>query len=471
MKGFSIRKKVWFGIAATAAAVIGLSSLLVFYLYERLYVDEQIARFTEEGQALAQVYEEYGASEALFDRMEWLDETTDALYLFTEDPMELSGGVPFESAAGDELITYEERQVLLQGDTVLIRREHPRFHQDMLGIAIPLLDGDLLGGAVFISMPLADVYDAFADIQWLLYSALVLAVAIIAFLGNRITRRLLDPLLKMKAVAKKMAQGDFSKRVTIGKKEDEMDELARSLNHLAHSLQQVEENRRLFLADLAHELRTPLSYMVGYIEGMQEGVMGQEQGMAILSKETARLNRLVNDLLDLAQLEGEAYPLKLDAVVFAELIREASETVAFEAKRKEMHLSLELDEDSIIQADRDRMKQVIMNLLTNAIAYSEPKKTIKITLIATDGKALLTIHDQGFGIPKTDLPYVTDRFFRVKRARSRENGGTGLGLAIVQEIIARHNGLFLLESNDGDGTKAIVQLNEFNFENWRGEEQ
>lgn len=458
MKMGSIRTKVWLGIIFTAIAVIGLSSLFIFFLYERLYVDEQVDRFMQEGEALSEIYDLEGTNETFFERIEWSKQTTDALYLVTEDPMELAGGAPFEGTIGEELITFEERQVLLQGETVFIRREHPRFQQDMIGIAIPLMESERLAGAVFISKPLADVYDVFTNLRWILAGALALAAGMILFLGNRLTRNLVDPLVRMNAIAKRMEQGQFSERVSVRRGKDEMVELSNSLNELANTLQQVETNRRVFLATIAHELRTPLSYIVGYIEGMEEGVIKPEQGMTIIEKEARRMDRLVNDLLDLAQLEGDEYPLQRDVIAFAELVREASETVQMRAKQKQITLVLDLDEDCIIYADRDRMKQVIINLLTNAISYSNEQKKIEVKLLIRDHQARLEISDEGFGIPQADMPYITDRFFRVKRARSRKDGGTGLGLAIVQEIMAKHGGSLEVESIEGQGTTAIVTI-------------
>lgn len=168
MKLDSIRTKVWLGIAFTALAVLALASVLIFFLYERLYVEEQVDRFMQEGEALSNLYELEGTNETFFERIDWSKQTTEALYLVTEDPMELAGGAPFEGTIGEELITFEERQVLLQGETVFIRREHPRFQQDMIGIAIPLMESERLAGAVFISKPLADVYDVFTNLRWFL---------------------------------------------------------------------------------------------------------------------------------------------------------------------------------------------------------------------------------------------------------------------------------------------------------------
>ena len=126
-----------------------------------------------------------------------------------------------------------------------------------------------------------------------------------------------------------------------------------------------------------------------------------------------------------------------------------------------MPIKLDLNEESIIVADRDRMKQVLINLLTNAVAYSDSGNPIYVTLQSVDGKAEVEIKDHGYGIPKKDIARVTERFFRVKRGRSRSDGGTGLGLSIVQEIVAKHEGTFHLHSVEEKGTKAIIVLNEY----------
>ncbi|MFB4213685.1 sensor histidine kinase [Shouchella sp. JSM 1781072] len=462
MNALSIKKKVWMGIGVTVLAVILLSSMLIFFLYERLYVDQQIEQFEREGQALAAFYDQEGLSDEFYSFLEWSQQTSDAVYVVTEDPMELAGGAPFEDEYSEEMISFEERQILLQGESVYVRRDHPRFQQEIIGVAIPFTgEGNRLEGIVFISQPLTDLYELFSNVLWWVILIVALAGGVILFMGSRLTKQLVGPLLKMKLVAEKMESGDFSERITLKRSEDEFMQLAESINQLADSLEQVESNRRVFLANVAHELRTPLSYMIGYMEGIEEEVIETKKGMIILTQEAQRLNRLVNDLLDLAQLEGDKDSFDKQPIVYAELIREASETVQVIANQKQMPIKLDLNEESIIIADRDRMKQVLINLLTNAVAYSDSGNPIYVTLQSVDGKAEVEIKDYGYGIPKKDIARVTERFFRVKRGRSRSDGGTGLGLSIVQEIVAKHEGTFHLHSVEEKGTKAIIVLNEY----------
>lgn len=460
MKPLSIGTKIWLAIGTAALAFVVSGGFLIAFLYEKLYVDEQLGQFMEEGSAIVSFYEKEGLSEELYERVEWANERSRAQFLLTDDPMELASGVPFAADEDAQLITFEERQSLLDGETVVIRREHPRFQQELLGIALPLISENKLEGAIFISMPLAVVYEAFVDIQWALYAAVLFAAFFVIVSGKRMTKHIVEPLREMKASAKEMENGHFSKRVAIGKSHDELAELAHSFNELAKSLEQVDRERNAFLANVAHELRTPLSYMIGYAEGIQEGVIERNKGMAVIEKEAKRLDRLVNDLLDLAQLEGNDYRLDKEAFPFAELAREAVATFAWQAEQKHIKLELELDEDSIIDADWDRMQQVLTNLLANAIAYSPPFTTVTVRIISSNGWAELVVEDEGAGIPEADLSSVQKRFYRVKKGRSRQDGGTGLGLAIVQEIVAKHGGDFQLVSQEGKGTTATVRVKE-----------
>lgn len=157
--------------------------------------------------------------------------------------------------------------------------------------------------------------------------------------------------------------------------------------------------------------------------------------MHIIQDEAARLSRLVHDLLDLAQLEGDSYPLTMEPIVFAQLIHDVLDQMAFIANQKGIYLKRTLDEDCIVYGDSDRLQQVVRNLLDNAIHYTPSGKSVSIELLVHQHKAELRVTDEGNGIPKEDLPHVSERFYRVNKARTRKDGGSGLGLAIVYQIM------------------------------------
>ncbi len=325
MKNWSIKIKVWIAIGTVAFAVISCILSLTYYLYDRLYVDKQIEFLLQQGNVLADVYAQNGDNHNFTERLAWMQQSLEATVLFSDDPMELSSGAPFDPYIDEHLITFEERQQLLEGETVVMVRAHPRFAQDILGSALPVFTDGKLAGAILLSMPLSKVYEPFIDIRSALILALLLLIVIVIFIGNRISNQIARPLIEMKQIAKQMADGDFSKRIKEDERRDELGQLAVSFNFLSSALETFEQNRREFLANVSHELRTPLSHMKGYAEALQEKVIDEEKGLTIIQKEAVRLERLTNDLLDLAQLEGDSYPLSLEPIAFAQLIIDTSE--------------------------------------------------------------------------------------------------------------------------------------------------
>ena len=455
MKNWSIKKKVWVAIFCMLLTIIVGSIFLTLFLYDELYVEKQIELLVTEGQHLAEFHRR--GEEAFFERLDWSKQTIASNVLFSDDPMQLGSGVPFEPYSDENMITFEERQLLLEGETIVMVRSHPHFGQDILGVAVPIFQNDHLSGAILLSMPLSEVYEPFLQIRVILIISLILMILVIILIGKKVINDVVQPLSDMKQISTLMAEGDFSQRIHANRS-DELGQLAHSFNSLSTSLEKVEDKRREFLANVSHELRTPLSYMKGYAEAMEEGVIDQKKGLAIIQKESNRLERLVNDLLDLAQLEGDSYPIQWEPIAFAQLISEVIESFELIVTQKDLRLIQNIDEESIIYGDRDRLEQVIRNLLDNAIRYTPASKQISIALTTDHGWSELIIADEGIGIPEKDLKAVKERFYRVNKARTRNSGGTGLGLAIVSQIMNKHDGVFELDSKVGQGTSAKIRL-------------
>ncbi|KGA96572.1 histidine kinase [Alkalihalobacillus alcalophilus ATCC 27647 = CGMCC 1.3604] len=461
MKNWSIKKKLWLTTSVIILLIGTMMIWLTYFLYQSLYVEKQVEMLLQQGKQMETSYYEHGATPAFFEQLEtinWLNDPAEIQMLYTDDPMLLSSGTPFEPFSAEQLITYEERQQMLEGETIVLIRPHPLFQQDILGIAIPLLEDDLLNGALFLSMPLSQMYEPFQQIQFLLYSAGITLLFVVIFIVARTIRNISDPLHEMKQLSSKMASGDFSERIAEDRGGEELVQLAKSFNSLSSALNEVETNRREFLANVSHELRTPLSYMKGYVEAVEEGVIEPKKGLMIIQKESERLERIVHDLLDLAQLEGDSYPLKKEPIALAQLIHDVCTSFEYTIHKTNVQISLQLDEEIIIFADYDRLEQVIRNLLDNALRFTPAGKKITITLQSQANEVKLSIHDQGSGIPKADLPAITERFYRVDKGRTRKDGGTGLGLAIVSQIIKRHDGTLTIESTEGIGTSVTIFL-------------
>jgi two-component system phosphate regulon sensor histidine kinase PhoR len=239
--------------------------------------------------------------------------------------------------------------------------------------------------------------------------------------------------------------------------------------HDITQLKTYETMRADFVANLTHEIRTPLSALYGYAETLEHGVEDPETAkrfLGIIERQAKRLARLVDDLLSLSNLERGLTPLKLEGVAPRSILEDAAELMREQAERG--GIKLELDSPAELpsmRADRDKMHQVFLNLIDNAIKYSPRggRVTLQARLAshpsASGGPTIeMIVADTGEGIPASDIPRLTERFYRVDRARSRELGGTGLGLAIVKHIVQLHHGVLGIESRVGEGTTVTVSL-------------
>jgi two-component system phosphate regulon sensor histidine kinase PhoR len=228
--------------------------------------------------------------------------------------------------------------------------------------------------------------------------------------------------------------------------------------HDITELKKLETMRRDFVANVSHELRTPLTAIRGYAETLLAGALEDRsrarQFLSVIDRHSERLSRLIDDLLTLSDLELGKTALKREAVYLENLVDEVFEILRERAERSKIALVRDIPPSlPLILGDPDRLQQVLINLTDNAIKYSAEGGTVRISAAAIDGPAVeVEVTDYGIGIPTTDLPRLTERFYRVDKARSRELGGTGLGLAIVKHIVQAHGGRLEIVSQVGVGT-------------------
>ncbi|MCK9392774.1 MAG: ATP-binding protein, partial [Syntrophales bacterium] len=228
--------------------------------------------------------------------------------------------------------------------------------------------------------------------------------------------------------------------------------------HNVTRLKQLERMRMDFVANVTHEIRTPLTAIIGYIETLQQGAVHDrekaEKFLQTIHNNAQRLNRLVDDLLTLSNIEMGETKMQFREVAVAEVIGEVLKTVAPQAAAKKIILEENLPEGvQPIRADRDRVFQILLNILDNAVKFTPEGGAIKITASQKDAETVtVLINDTGIGIPKNEIPRLGERFYRVEKTRSRDSGGTGLGLSIVKHLMAAHGGVMEIESNPGYGT-------------------
>jgi two-component system, OmpR family, sensor histidine kinase BaeS len=283
-------------------------------------------------------------------------------------------------------------------------------------------------------------------------------VAAVAIIGTvLLSRRVLRPIDTLTAAAQRLGRGDLTGRVPV-RGNDELAELARSFNRMADSLQRGEERQRRLVADVAHELRTPLANLRGYLEALSDGVIAPDQDLyASLHEEAVLQQRIVDDLQDLALAEAGNLAYHRVTVDLAELLETCR--TAHHARAESAGVSLSVEADPVaVRADPDRLRQVLGNLVTNALRATAAGGSVRLSASQTGTQAVLRVVDTGSGIAADALPYVFDRFWRADSARGRRTGGSGLGLAIARQIVTDHGGTITVASEVGVGTTFTITL-------------
>ena len=247
--------------------------------------------------------------------------------------------------------------------------------------------------------------------------------------------------------SRRIAQGDLRVRVPV-RSADEVGELTDTFNQMATTLEEQETLRRNLMADIAHELRTPLTGIQGAVEAMQDGVFPADaENLAALHTEVLLLNRLIDDLRTLANAEAGQLTLEQAPLNLVELCRSQVGAMQLRAAERGITLRASLPSHAwYIEADRQRLNQVLGNLLDNALRHTPAGGVVQLTLQGNDADLFVTVTDNGPGIPPAELPHLFDRFYRGDRSRARITGGSGLGLAIARQLIEAHGGCIWVDS-------------------------
>ena len=290
---------------------------------------------------------------------------------------------------------------------------------------------------------------------WSSVAALVVAAGVGLWIAGRMT----GSLLQLRDTVSQLDLRDLSRRVPVSGA-DEIADLARTFNRMGERLESGERARRQLLADVAHELRHPLAVMQGHLDLMQDGKVPLEpEALLPIQDEVIRLRRLVGDLRDLSLAEVGALTLHPADVDLAALLHSLVGNMEPVATARDVQLHADIAADlPPVQADADRLRQVFVNLLSNALRYTPSGGRVTLRAWRDAGHLHVQIRDTGPGIAPADLPHVFDRFYRADKSRSRETGGSGLGLAIVRSLVEAHHGKVEVESEPGRGTCFTVTI-------------
>jgi two-component system phosphate regulon sensor histidine kinase PhoR len=340
---------------------------------------------------------------------------------------------------------------------------------NMKYVAVSVKEDNSLIAIIRLAMPLKEMESQFRIIYKVVMTGGLIAIVFVLITGFFLSRNLINPISEIKEAAQSMAQGDFSKRISLNG-DDELGILARSLNSMADKLQlrlndmkKLDNMRSDFVANVSHELKTPLTSIKGFIETLEGGALDDRENairfLAIIKKHAEGLSNITDDLLKLSELETgkdriERADFNLKNLV-AEVVHRYDNVLAEKSFKLEQEFN---GNDFQIKADRLKVEHILVNLLDNSMKYTGEGGSIKIFLFGQPDYFEISVEDNGIGIPDEHIDRIFERFYRVDMARSRKLGGTGLGLSIVKHAVLLHGGNVQIESRECKGTKVTVTL-------------
>ena len=453
------------GMVALTLVLMGVSFFSLSYNYARgqrtdeLLVRAQAVsklsvRYLETGRYLSmeelqedEQFRQLAATAAVISEMDILVCDTDGHVLLSTD----------ETMAGQSInIPQSVMEKVLSDGTWSGRSRLDQIYQNKQfigGVAVVNPTSGKTLGAVFTvstSASIDDLWRAFAGL--LLMTAFV--VLMISFMASSITTmRQIKPIREMAQATRQYAEGDFDIRMNDYGREHEIGELAASFNNMAESLQQTERQRREFIANISHELKTPMTTIAGYTDGILDGTIppeNEKQYLQIIANESRRLSRLVRRMLDVSQLQAMDPLRGGNHFDICESMRRV--LISMEKKINDRHLDVDADipdEPILVLGDNDMITQVIYNLLENAAKFAREGSTLYLGVAMMDGKARVTVRNIGDTIPAEELPLLFERFHKSDKSRSEDKDGYGLGLYIVKTILQQHKEEINVTSENG----------------------
>ncbi|WP_298202237.1 ATP-binding protein [Desulfosporosinus sp.] len=437
-----------------------------------LVYNQQARFFINEAEEIVIMFNKYEITQksVINDRLDILTKVLSAKTTI----MDIDGNTLYGQTSQDQsprklLLEPGFKEQILAGKNVVFAGKIDGVHEEQFLVAVPLKKETRIIGLVVIFSPIDAVKQHVNSILGIALIGALIGIVLATILSIFVSRKMIRPLAKMEETARQITEGEFGRQIPVTS-EDEVGRLARSFNRMSTELEEkieaierLDHLRQELLSDVSHELRTPLTVIQGFSEAVLDGlVKSKEQEKLYLSNiidESERLRRLVDDLLDLKGMEAAKTFDEMEYVVMNKLAQITVERLRNMANSKEIKLTLSVPEQTItIWGNIDRLKQVLTNLLDNAIKHSEVGGAVRVELGMEYNYTFISVENSGPGIPREEIENIWERFYKVDKSRSRRGTGTGLGLSIVKKIIEMHGGKVSAESEPGHGAVFTVYL-------------
>ncbi|MGN7386957.1 sensor histidine kinase [Sporosarcina sp. SAFN-015] len=460
MKKLTLSKKILIILVASLAFTILFSFFFIHFLYSQLYLSSIEESIVYQGKRTTSHYHYGELGDEIIEKIQWYNIVSEYEVIVVDNLDDFSSYFPYKINY-ENLIGNEERARLNKGAYIMKKGYVEELDREILGAIFPIKGETGLIGFIYIYVPLAAIQDVFRESIPLLVIVGTLFFFIL-FLGlNRTWQSLFRPLQELQRLSVEVSKGNYSSRIETDR-EDEIGQLAKAFNSMSLSLEEQEKRKKEFTSNLVHELRTPLTYIGGYTHVLKEKIYSSpeeaESYLTTIEKETVRLNKLINDLIELNHLQEELYVLAEEPIVIAQIILDTLDLFNILITEKRLDLQVDIEEDLILVGDPKRIQQVFYNIIDNAVKYSFDRGKLGIQLKSEGEIVSFKVTNEGIVIPKEDINRIGERFFRTDKARNRTTGGSGLGLSIVKEITRLHGGTFSIHSDTATGTTVTVRF-------------
>ena len=460
-------KSIYLRNFIATAAMIGLSLLLVavsiFLLGRNYIVEDYIANMRGSADEVAHLASAVAEDDSLNSWMLGMNLSSISKatgnHIFVADGngvvVSCCDELPMCSHLGkaipEDILSAVHLNGAYQGKTLL----SGFYGEERILVAVPVVSETGTLGYVGVSVLQKNIFSPWKTLLVTTLLASVIVFAAILFFAFLYSKRMAEPLDEIAEASRSFARGDFSVRVPQNSDTSyEMGALIDSFNKMADSLENAEKRRTEFISNISHELRTPMTTISGFADGIQDGTIPKEEEdkyLRSIRDETRRLTRLVRSMLDATRMKSMASdPKRRTTFDLTELVLQT--LLSFETRATEKNLDVDPqfpDNRLMVRADKDGITQVIYNLLDNAVKFAKPGSCITVRLYIEDKKAFVSVKDEGETIPPDDLPYIFDRFHKSDRSRSLDKDGVGLGLYLVKTILNSHDEDIAVKSEDG----------------------